>query len=140
VARSCYDHAAGRLGVTLMRRLIEEGGVVGGDGRHHPEQAAFDRLSAPGRDIAYEVTPEGWRLLGEIGVRRPETRRPLVRYCVDWTEQRHHLAGAVGAALLARFTDLGWVERRRATRVLRVTAPGEAALRAWLAVEVDDEP
>jgi hypothetical protein len=78
LARTCYDHVAGHLGVGLMGALIERQVLVGGDG----------------------VTEDGWRTLGEVGVMVPRTDRPAVRYCVDWTEQRHHLAGAVGAALL----------------------------------------
>ncbi|SEF46007.1 transcriptional regulator, ArsR family [Actinacidiphila yanglinensis] len=137
-ARSCYDHTAGHLGVAVMGRLIEEGGLSGGDGRFHPEDAVHDRPAAPGRDLAYEVTAEGWRLLGSIGVERPRTSRPLVRYCVDWTEQRHHLAGAVGAALLDRFLARKWVERRPDSRALRVLPAGEDGFRDWLAIDPRD--
>ncbi len=56
------------------------------------------------------------------------SRRPLIRYCVDWSEQRHHLAGALGAALLTRLTDLGWVRRSPASRAVRVTDDGRAGL------------
>lgn len=56
-ARTCYDHLAGRLGVALMGALLERGVLKGGDGAFHPEQASRDRLSDPGRDVDYRITP-----------------------------------------------------------------------------------
>ena len=109
-----------------MGSLLDRGAVCGGDGLHHPDQARQDRLSAPGRDIDYRLTDDGWALFDQLGVIVPRGRRKLVAYCVDWTEQRHHLAGTAGAALLSRFTDLGWLCRdsRKAPRALTVTEDG----------------
>jgi DNA-binding transcriptional ArsR family regulator len=56
-ARTCYNHLAGRLGVGLLDGLLGQGLLSGGDGRHHPERAGADRLSAPGRDLSYRLTP-----------------------------------------------------------------------------------
>ncbi|MFD5250429.1 ArsR/SmtB family transcription factor [Amycolatopsis sp. NPDC058340] len=125
-ARTCYDHMAGRLGVEVMRSLLANDALDGGDGLHHPESAGNDRLSTPGNDIEYRITEAGWKFFGELGVVVPAGRRKVVRYCVDWTEQRHHLAGALGAALLARVEQLGWVTRRAngVPRALRVTDEG----------------
>src|SRR5690349_22086118 len=58
-ARTCYDHIAGRLGVELMQALIARGAVSGGDGRHHLDGPGRDRLSAPGYDVDYRLTPAG---------------------------------------------------------------------------------
>jgi DNA-binding transcriptional ArsR family regulator len=135
VARSCYDHLAGHLGVTLMRTLIEQGIVVGGDGRHDPQKAAKDKLAATGRDFEYQVAEQGWRKLAEIGVEKLNTRRPTLRYCVDWTEQRHHLSGAVGAEILESFLQQGWLERTPKSRALRILPAGEAGLRDWLGID-----
>ena len=55
-------------------------------------------------------------------------RRPLIRYCVDWSEQRHHLAGGLGAALLTRLTGLGWVRRSPDSRAVHVTGEGRPGL------------
>ena len=66
-----------------------------------------DALSSPGHDIHYELTDAGRGFLSEVGVELPTGRRPLVRYCVDWTEQRHHLSGALGRAVLDRFVSAG---------------------------------
>jgi hypothetical protein len=89
-ARTCYNHLAGRLGVGLLTGLLEDGLLSGGDGRHHPERAVADRLSAPGRDLSYRLTPRGEAALGEIGVDLDAVlaRHPAVRYCLDWSKQR----------------------------------------------------
>ncbi|GAA0462776.1 winged helix-turn-helix domain-containing protein [Streptomyces olivaceiscleroticus] len=134
-ARTCYDHLAGHLGVGIMRALIEQEAVAGGDGRHDPDRATRDELSARGRDLDYRLTPRGWEMLAAIGVTVPETRRRMVRYCVDWTEQRHHLSGAVGAALFDRCIERGWVERAPNSRVVRILPAGEQGLHDWLGLD-----
>jgi DNA-binding transcriptional ArsR family regulator len=100
-ARTCYDHLAGRLGVDLLAALITAGHVIGGDGIHRPESDGRDRLSAPGRDVDYRLTPSGAETLGSLGVALPalDDGALALRYCVDWSEQRHHLSGEVGRAL-----------------------------------------
>ncbi|MET7904804.1 winged helix-turn-helix domain-containing protein [Streptomyces sp. NPDC005355] len=138
LARTCYDHLAGHLGVSVMRALIDRKVLAGGDGVHDPDRSVRDRLSAPGRDLTYEVTEHGWTVLADVGVEPLRTDRTLVRYCVDWTEQRHHLAGAVGAALLDRLLEIGWVVRARGSRVIQVSDEGAQGLREWLGVEMDD--
>ncbi len=128
--RTCYDHLAGRLGVALMDALLERGYLTGGDGRYHPGEAALDRPSAPGRDVRYEITGTGRDALTAFGVDPdglPRTR-PAVRYCVDWSEQRHHLSGGLGAALTERMFRLGWLHRGEARRVVRVSDAGRDGL------------
>lgn len=125
-ARTCYDHIAGRLGVQLMGSLLDRGVLTGGDGWFHT--GGTDRLSSPGHDVAYQLTEEGGGLLSQLGVELPTGPRPLVRYCVDWTEQRHHVAGGLGRALLDRFLAAGWLRRTPRHRALTVTAAGRAAL------------
>lgn len=129
-ARTCYDHLAGRLGVTLMGAMLDRRWLAGGDGEHDPGRAREDRLSAPGRDVDYRLTDAGEEALTGLGVDLPALttlRRPLVRYCVDWSEQRHHLAGALGAALAERLFELEWIERG-AGRAVRVTPLGARRL------------
>lgn len=76
--------------------------------------------------------------LAELGVALPETRRrPLVGYCVDWSEQRHHLSGAVGAALLDRALDLGWIIRRPAGRAVWLSEEGASQLEAVFGLAAD---
>ena len=127
-ARSCYDHLAGQLGVGIMRSMLERGFLLGGDGGFHPGGEGADRPAAYGRDLDYELTGSGRDFLDDVGVRLPGGRRPLVRYCVDWTETRHHLAGQVGRGLHDRFLEAGWVEQRASSRAVRVTSAGATAL------------
>lgn len=108
-ARTCYDHLAGELGVALLDGLLRSRILVR-------------------RDARLDVTAGGRRRLEELGVELPSSRRPLTRLCLDWSERRYHLAGALGAALTERLFELGWIERRKATRAVDVTASGRAGL------------
>ena len=117
-ARVCYDHLAGELGVLVYERLLARGAfALGGDGL---------QLSAAGRTMLAELGVDVAAALG--------ARRTACRTCMDWSERRHHLAGSVGDALLARFEALGWARRVPASRVVAFSGAGEAALRAWVAV------
>jgi DNA-binding transcriptional ArsR family regulator len=116
-ARTCYDHLAGELGVALFDALLEE------------------RLLTP----ELEATRSGSRRLGKLGVDLEEAaqgRRPFARRCLDWSERRDHLAGALGAAIANRFFELGWVERTRSSRAVRVTDAGRNGLERELGVRV----
>jgi DNA-binding transcriptional ArsR family regulator len=114
--RTCYRHLAGQLGVQLFGHLIANGWVIGGDGRHHPGQTA-DRFSAPGTSDRYRLTEPGAAALAAWGIDPAvlSTTCPL-RYCVDWTEQAHHLSGQLGAAITRHLFDLGVIERGRFPR------------------------
>lgn len=112
-ARLCYDHLAGELGVLIYAGLERHGGFV----------HANDGLT---------LSDAGWSLLSKLGMsaeRIPQTRRALCRACVDWSERRHHLAGALGAALTARLMELRWAKRVPHSRALHITAPGEQSIR-----------
>lgn len=123
-ARLCYDHMAGRLAVAIADALAARGAIV---------------LEADGG----LVTPAGERLLADMGVDlgedqvlgAPRSRRPLCRPCLDWSERRPHLAGRLGAALLQRFLQQGYVRRRGEGRTLDVPPAGRAFLRARLGVD-----
>ncbi len=112
-ARTCYDHLAGRLGVALAVALEESGRIeLGGDG---------GRVTAKGTEFFRQ-----WGLdLNALEGRK----RAFCRPCLDWSERRYHLAGALGAALTARCFELGWVERMSGTRAVSVTASGEQGFR-----------
>ncbi len=131
-ARTCYDHLAGVVGTGLMQAMLDRGLLEGGDGRFDAAVAHDDRLAAPGFDFDYRLTERGVSELADFGVDLPSLRskrRPLVRYCVDWSEQRHHLAGALGAALAERMLDLDWIRRARRSRAVHVSEAGYAGLR-----------
>ena len=117
-ARTCYDHLAGRLGVALTERLVADGWLLDGDAGWVVGERGERGFAGLGIDV------DALRAL----------RRPLTRRCVDWTERRPHLAGALGAALATRAVELGWVERVPAERWLRVTAEGRRALATTFAL------
>jgi DNA-binding transcriptional ArsR family regulator len=139
-ARTCYDHLAGRLGVAIMSSFIADGVLTGGDGHHVRERARKDRPSAMGRDLDYRLTDAGAEKLRALGVdveRALAGPRTPIRYCVDWSEQDHHLSGALGAALAARLFELKWVERLPRTRAVRLTDGGRRGLSERLDVALD---
>jgi DNA-binding transcriptional ArsR family regulator len=107
-ARHCYDHLAGRLGVAVAEALV----VV--------------------RDDSLEVTEAGAGRLAAIGV--AGRAGDSARACLDWTEQRHHVAGQLGRTLLERLIELDWLQRSPSARALRLTDAGRAALAAELGV------
>jgi hypothetical protein len=122
--------------VALMQSLIRDGAVAGGDGRHHLDGDGQDRLSAPGRDIDYRLTSAGAERVAKLGIevgRVGDDGLPL-RYCVDWTEQAHHLSGPLGRALADRLLELGWLRRADRGRAVHVTELGERRLAAEFGV------
>ncbi|MBT2207479.1 helix-turn-helix transcriptional regulator [Actinomadura sp. NEAU-AAG7] len=133
-ARSCYGHLAGRLGCALTGSLIEAGHLAGHDGTVDLERLGAARTVAGALDpIGYALTASGAALFRGLGVRPPVDR--AVRCCVDWSEQRHHVAGSVGRLLLARFVNLGWLVPGGPRRVLAVTAEGRRAFASRFGVE-----
>jgi DNA-binding transcriptional ArsR family regulator len=127
--RLCYDHLAGRLGVAVHQHLVQEGAVVGHDGSFRP---GIDQLSSRGGDGLYSPGRGASRLLValdlDLAAIAAASRRPLLAFCVDWTEQRHHLAGALGAAIATRMLERGWIERAPTWRAVRLTDDGRRRL------------
>ena len=123
--RCCYDHLAGQLGVVVTARLEDRGYVT-----------VVDRNSK-----LYALSAAGRRWFADLGVDTDAlkpTRIGLARRCLDWTERRHHLAGPVGAALLARLLALGWLRRDRRSRAVNVTPAGSAGFLQRLDIDVHD--
>lgn len=119
-ARTCYDHLAGQLGVELTEAL---------------ERRRLLRRC----DGGWEVTPAGCRYFAGRGIDIPALRvrrRTLVRPCLDWTERRPHLAGALGAALAAHLFEQRFIEHLPGSRAVRVTPAGERHLSASLGLRL----
>jgi len=127
-ARTCYGHLAGQLGVSIFHGMIAHGWVVGGDGQHHPDEG-IDGLSAPGKAHRYRLSDCGTAALAHWGLSTPllATDTPL-RYCVDWTEQAHHLAGPHGAALAHYLFERGWITKAKTPRAVDITPAGQQHL------------
>jgi hypothetical protein len=119
-ARTCYDHLAGKLGVALADALVRRRALEQSNG-------AFRRGARAGSVFA------------ELGVdldAAERGRRPFALSCLDWSERRPHVAGALGAAIAARALDRGWVRRRADSRAVDVTEPGRRALAACLGLQL----
>jgi DNA-binding transcriptional ArsR family regulator len=109
-ARVCYDHLAGEMGVALFDGLTRAG--------HIAMRGDAIRLTRKGEAFARGFGIDLDELAGE--------RRPLCKSCLDWSMRRSHMAGGLGAALLARITALGWAARARDSRAIVFTKSGEA--------------
>jgi DNA-binding transcriptional ArsR family regulator len=121
-ARTCYDHLAGRAGVELLAGLLRLGLLEEKSGRTGGGDT---------RSLRYEITGAGAKALGSFGldilqIRR--SRRHFAGSCIDWTQRRGHLNGALAAAITSRLFDLGWIERGQRRRSVRVTAAGAEGL------------
>jgi DNA-binding transcriptional ArsR family regulator len=111
LARSCYDHLAGRLAVGIADRLVDaghlvltpDGGALTDSGRSFFERLGVDLTSRSGR--------------------------PFCRACLDWSERRYHLAGTLGTRIMTHCVDSGWLRRKSGNRILDVTPHGARKFR-----------
>jgi DNA-binding transcriptional ArsR family regulator len=142
-ARSCYDHLAGHLGVALTMALLEREALIASDGIQDSTRRPGDRLAATMSSHPYRLGPHADAVLARLGVNLPELRqapgssRPLLRFCMDWTEQRHHLAGRLGATILTTLFNNGVLTRDPGRRSITVTDHGAHLLRERLGVDVN---
>jgi DNA-binding transcriptional ArsR family regulator len=120
-ARSCYDHLAGQLGVAVTDALVAMGHIV---------------LTEEGG----EVTSSGERFLSTFGADlKPRTRRIFCQPCLDWSERRYHIKGLVGARILDRLLELGWLKCVSGGRALQLTSSGRAGLSETFQIEINNE-
>lgn len=119
-ARTCYDHLAGRLGILITDAMVER-----------------ELLSLDGS----RVTTDGESFLDRLGIdvgALKESRRSYVRLCLDWSERRDHVAGAVGAALMEVMFERRWIVRMEDSRAIRLTPRGRDQLKQWLGIPLED--
>lgn len=122
LARTCYDHMAGRLGVCITRALLADGAL------------------APAADERYELTAAGEHRLARLGIDCNDVRkcrRAFATACIDWTEREPHVGGALGAALCRHALEARWVTRMAGSRSLQVTDQGWRALRRHFGIARD---
>jgi hypothetical protein len=113
-ARSCYDHLAGDLAVRMFDRLVER-----------------RLLTRRGDEV--RVTRDGTKFFecAGIDIGALQGGRPLCRPCLDWSERRSHLGGALGAAILDHVVARRWAVREAKSRVVRFSPAGEQKMKAW---------
>jgi DNA-binding transcriptional ArsR family regulator len=122
-ARTCYDHLAGRAGVELLDGMLRRGLIK------EQSSGRTDRGDTPSH--RFEVTGAGAMVLGSFGLDIAELRRSRRHFagrCIDWTQRRGHLNGALAAAITTRLFELGWIERGHRRRSVRVTPAGAEGL------------
>ena len=123
MARTCYDHIAGRLGVAIAEHLVEEGAIEFEDDAGRVTPAASTILSRWGIEPARDAAASA------------RSRRTQCRPCLDWSERRLHLAGQLGTQLCTHCLDEGWLVRRNGTRSLAASPKGAVAFQGVLGHE-----
>lgn len=120
-ARTCYDHLAGKLGIQLTNSLLSAG-VISEVGDQYT-------VTEKGEDFfkVFQVD------LGRV----KRKRRSFTHRCLDWSERRHHLAGALGHALLERLLELHWIQRVPSTRAIKITPEGKKGLQEIFHIDVE---
>jgi DNA-binding transcriptional ArsR family regulator len=124
-ARTCYDHIAGTLGVALYDRFV-----------------ALGWLAVSAKDVSCDLTPAGHAAFESLGIDVDAARRLHRRFafaCLDWSERRPHLAGALGAAVLRAALEKKWLVPDLDSRVLRITGLGKRELPARFGVKVSHD-
>lgn len=120
-ARTCYDHLAGQAGVKLTDALLALGILM------EDEEE-------------YLVTDKGEAFFADFGIDLDKTRKKRRAYilkCLDWSERRHHVAGALGNAILEKLFELKWIERLPGTRAIKVTLDGKKGLKETFSIELE---
>jgi len=122
-ARVCYDHLAGRLGVAVADAMIRRGLI------------ALE-------DEGGRLTDAGLRFVADLDIDlyvAGKGRKRMCRACLDWTERRPHIGGAIGAALAERWLAMGWIARAKDSRAVTITKAGERGFRDSLGLSLADD-
>lgn len=116
--RTCYDHLAGYVGVTITEAMVEQGYLIRSEN-------------------IYLVTKKGWDWFLQFGISEVDfkkSRRPLTRQCLDWSERRPHLAGHLGAVLLKKMLENNWLKKVKFSREIVITSKGLQSLNDLLGI------
>ncbi|MGX9932787.1 ArsR/SmtB family transcription factor [Virgibacillus salarius] len=119
-ARTCYDHLAGNLGVAITTSFLHKGLI--------DEKKEIFTITEDGKEFftSFQIDLEKLK----------KKRRSFSHKCLDWSERRPHLAGALGNALLERFIELHWIQQLPKTRAIKITAEGEKGFKEIFAVDM----
>ncbi|HET6769593.1 MAG TPA: helix-turn-helix transcriptional regulator [Chitinophagaceae bacterium] len=116
--RTCYDHLAGYIGVRIAEALVKN---------------SYLKKTKTG----FEVTANGWSWFADFNIHKGDfrnSRRPVARQCLDWSERRPHLAGQLGAVFLERMFQRKWFRKVQFSRELIITAKGNQELFSLLSI------
>lgn len=122
-ARTCYDHLAGRLGVSIFDSLTRKEAII------KPSRS----------ENTIELGPTGPEVFSQLGIDLETIRHQRRRFayaCLDWTERQPHLGGALGAGLYTRCLEQGWIVKRPGIRIVTVTKSGKSAFRKYFHIEI----
>jgi len=118
--RTCYDHLAGTVGVEITERLVKQ------------------KIITP-NEKDYDVTRKGIKFFADFGVDAEELRRRrrfFAKTCLDWSERKPHLSGALGAEFLLRLIELDWLRRIHDSRAVSITSSGKKGFSETLKLEL----
>jgi len=119
--RTCYDHLAGYVAVRITEAMIEKGFLIKSD-------------------KIFLVTKKGWEWFLQLGISEiyfQKNRRPLTRQCLDWSERRPHLAGHLGAVLLEKMLEKGWLKKVKFSREMLITSKGKQSINDLLDININ---
>ncbi|MCM3707062.1 MULTISPECIES: ArsR/SmtB family transcription factor [Cytobacillus] len=122
-ARTCYDHLAGNLGVQITESLTKRGFIA-------EEKDTFS-VTEDGKAFFHSMQIDLTSL--------KKKRRSFSHKCLDWSERRHHLAGALGNAILEKLLERNWIQRIPKTRAIKITPSGLKGLKDTFAIDMDRE-
>jgi DNA-binding transcriptional ArsR family regulator len=118
--RTCYDHLAGKVGVAITDKLLSK-----------------KIIEVKNEDFVISKSGVKWFDNLEISITElQEKKRVLARKCLDWSERRPHISGAVGAALANRLFDLKWLQRTKSSRIVSITPFGQKEIYELLGLVV----
>lgn len=118
--RTCYDHLAGKAGVSITESLLKQKIIIQ-------------------NGAVYNVTAKGENFFLKLGIITAEiktNRRTFAKPCLDWSERKHHLAGSLGASLLDKMLSLDWLRKTRNSRAIVITSKGQLELRDKFGVQL----
>jgi DNA-binding transcriptional ArsR family regulator len=119
-ARTCYDHLAGKLGVAVTQALLDKNLLVLENEDYHVTQQG-----------------EAWLTAWDIDIHQlHKGRRQFACACLDWSERRYHVAGALGSAIVTKFFEKGWILRASNSRAVRLTEAGRTGFKRELSVSI----
>jgi DNA-binding transcriptional ArsR family regulator len=132
LARTCYDHLAGKVGVAIFNALVQQGAI------NYPDHIAMAEKKLLSKTIT--LGPNADAVFGKLGIELSSLKNASRKFafgCMDLTEKTPHLAGALGAAVCHAFADKKWIIRKPGLRITTITTSGKQALKDLIGFDMD---